>query len=139
MLLRTTPAQRHHVRRLHALATPPPWKYTPGVGVKHYVHSTDVPEDFGVGLQEFHWQDGHEVPAAANAEIIAVARNTAPDACTDVDALLGTLGIMEVQINRELAAPAGDPRALCVALLTRIRAVLDGQFGEDTDGEDHED
>lgn len=60
------------VRELLSNATPGPWAYKAGT-MKHYAHSTDPGEDFGVSLQEMHWQDGREVPAEGNARLIAAA------------------------------------------------------------------
>lgn len=51
--------------------TPGPWIYTKGVGFKHYVASENGDLDFS--LQELHWRDGREVPAEANARLIAAA------------------------------------------------------------------
>jgi hypothetical protein len=64
-------------------ATPGPWGYKAGF-LKHYVFSLDAQEDFGISLQELHWNDGHEVPAAANAQFIA-------NAPTDIAALISEM------------------------------------------------
>ena len=70
--------------------TPGPWGYKAGV-TKHYAFSTDPGEDFGVSLQEMHWQDGREVPAEANARLIAAA--------PDMRALLERVGSLLGQLH----------------------------------------
>ena len=51
--------------------TPGPWHYVHGVAFKHYVHSECG--DLRIGLQEMHPEDGRDVPAKANAHLIAAA------------------------------------------------------------------
>ena len=59
------------IRARLAAATPGPWKHTPGVAFKHYVHSLDEREEFGFSLQVMHWRDGESCRAEENAELIA--------------------------------------------------------------------
>ena len=51
--------------------TPGPWIYTKGVMFKHYVSSENG--DLELSLQELHWRNGREVPAEADARLIAAA------------------------------------------------------------------
>jgi hypothetical protein len=73
-------------------ATPGPWGYKAGF-LKHYVFSLDAQEDFGISLQELHWNDGHEVPAAANAQFIA-------NAPTDIAALIAEVRRLRREVNK---------------------------------------
>jgi len=109
--------------RIEALAnaaTPGPWGYKAGV-LKHYAFSLDAGEDFGVSLQELHWQDGREVPAAANAQFIAAAR-------TDVPALVAELRAARAEVER-LRTAAADERADVVAFFSKRAAAWRAEEG----------
>lgn len=75
-------------------ATAAPWGYKAGV-FKHYAFSMDEQEDFGISLQEMHWNDGHEVPAAANAQFIAQSRQLVPDLAAALRAALDRIEELE--------------------------------------------
>lgn len=83
-----TEEQLAEAERLHAAATAAPWGYKAG-RFKHYVFSTDTSEDFGASLQEMHWRDGHAVPAAENAQLVAYYRNNCPAFVAEIRALRG--------------------------------------------------
>lgn len=79
-----TKDERDADRAICNAATVGPWGYKGGA-LKHYAFSLDEREDFGVSLQSLHWNDGHDVPAEANARFIAAARTRWPAALDALD------------------------------------------------------
>lgn len=107
------------VRGLVEGTTEGPWKYTAGF-LKHYVSSPDYGQDLGLSLQELHWQDGREVPAAQNARLIAAAPDLARTTLSlyAENATLRT-ALGEAQARAEALEQGPDVDALtteCVAL-----------------------
>ena len=104
------------IRAALAAATPGPWKEVCGIA-KHYVASLEGAEELGLSLQEMHPHDGREVPAHANAVLIANAPTWLAALVAEIDQQGG--GISRMKLTDMIPIPLVI--AQCWADDTRVK------------------